>query len=649
MEYTYLGKSLEECLEQAEKDLSISRDQINYEIIKEEKGFLRKKCEIIIHTVDLNTEKDINEKEIIKEEEIINKVEEKDFTIEENRIIIHTDDPLKLEFEKDIKVFVNDEEKPNLQEVTSKDNIRFQCENINGIREFNISISNNRMEVKVSLHYRPEEIIGISCTKVASRLKLVQKRTPGEFPPLYTKDEIKLALKEKGVVFGFLEDALDGVCMQRTVADETIARGILSVNDEDDIIDIKFENTKRNVKQDSNEKIDYRNVYSIANVSKDDTLGEIIRGKIGINGIDVLGTEIKKKNKKNLKMQAKDGCIIDGNKVIATTEGRPTVKNGIFYVNKIFEAAHDVDIKSGNISFIGDVKISGSVKDGMMVEAGNIIDISGNVENAKIIAQGEVHVKGNCLNANILVGANNLSVQLYLNELIEFKKNLEDLMISYEDISKRNLLGADRSVGEVIKVLLETKFKDIQKESMMILVNNESTMENGTKLKKILRAKFIGSGPLSIKYSSEVYELIKYIDIEIEPLASKLMIPVDVYLNYCQDTTAKATGDIFITGKGQYTSNLCAGGNIEFETSGAIARGGCLSAGKDIKAKIVGSIAGVTTLLKVQKNGVITADIAYQNSVFVFEERQYVLEIASKDIRAYINEKGDIVVDKFVL
>ena len=52
MDYTYLGKNLEECLEQAEKDLSISKSQINYDIIKEEKGFLKKKCEIIIHVLD---------------------------------------------------------------------------------------------------------------------------------------------------------------------------------------------------------------------------------------------------------------------------------------------------------------------------------------------------------------------------------------------------------------------------------------------------------------------------------------------------------------------------------------------------------------------------------------------------------------------
>lgn len=647
MNYTYLGKTLEECLLQAEKDLSISISKMNYDIIKEENGFFKKKCEITIHVLDIDVEEIV--KEVIKEEEQITQREEKDVTIEENRIVIHIEEPLELEFQKEIKVFVNDEEGINSQKVTSKDNIRFQCENVKGIRDLHIAIDNNRMEVKISVNYVPEDMISISCKKIAGRLKLSQKNSPGELPPLYTKDEIKAALKEKGVVFGFVEDVLNRISKEREVINEIIAKGILAIDDEDDFIDIKFENTKRNVKEDSKESVDYRNVYSIANVGKDEVIAELITGKIGRDGVNVFGLEIKKKKKKILKVQAKDGCIIKENKVIATIDGRPTVKNGIFYVNNVFEAAHDVDMKSGNISFIGDVKIAGSVKDGMLVEAGNVIEIGGNVENAKIIAQGEVHIKGNCLNSKILVGAKDFSVQLYLNELTELKRNLEELMTSYEDINKRNLLGNNRSIGEIIKVLLETRFKDIQKKSMMILVNNEATIENGTNLKRILRSRFIGLGPLGIKYSSELYDLIKCIEIEIEPLSSKLMIPVDVYLDYAQDTSVKATGDIFITGKGQYTSDFSANGSIYFQKEGAIARGGSLSSGKDIKAKTVGSVAGITTLLKVPSEGIITVDIAYPNSVFIFDERQYLLETASKDIKAYVDEKGYIVVDKFLL
>lgn len=62
----------------------------------------------------------------------------------------------------------------------------------------------------------------------------------------------------------------------------------------------------------------------------------------------------------------------------------------------------------------------------------------------------------------------------------------------------------------------------------------------------------------------------------------------------------------------------------------------------------MGSSAGVSTILRVSKNGEIEADVAYQNTVFCFEERQYILEAHSKSIKAYLDKDGEIVVEKFV-
>ena len=69
-----------------------------------------------------------------------------------------------------------------------------------------------------------------------------------------------------------------------------------------------------------------------------------------------------------INLVVREGCKVENDKVIATIEGRPNVKNGIFSVNRVLETKHDVDIKTGNIDFIGDVVISGSVKDGMNQE-----------------------------------------------------------------------------------------------------------------------------------------------------------------------------------------------------------------------------------------------------------------------------------------
>ncbi len=56
-------------------------------------------------------------------------------------------------------------------------------------------------------------------------------------------------------------------------------------------------------------------------------------------------------------------------------EGKPCVKSNIFYVYQVHEVKGDVDISTGNITFVGDVVVQGSVKEGMKVEAGNSVEI----------------------------------------------------------------------------------------------------------------------------------------------------------------------------------------------------------------------------------------------------------------------------------
>jgi hypothetical protein len=68
-----------------------------------------------------------------------------------------------------------------------------------------------------------------------------------------------------------------------------------------------------------------------------------------------------------------------------------------------------------------------------------------------------------------------------------------------------------------------------------------------------------------------------------------------------------------------------------------------------MKLKTVGSSAGVNTILKVPKKGRITAEIAYNNTIFCFGEKQVMLEVSSKNVEAYLDKTGEITIDKFVL
>ena len=161
--------------------------------------------------------------------------------------------------------------------------------------------------------------------------------------------------------------------------------------------------------------------------------------------------------------------------------------------------------------------------------------------------------------------------------------------------------------------------------------------------------KLIGRGPLKIKDISELSEMQQIIKDEIEDIEQLIITPTSIQVDYSQGSNISASGDIIITGKGQYVSDICAVNNIEFTMPGAVCRGGTLKAGSEIKLRTVGSIAGVSTILKVPSNGRITADIAYNNTVFCFGEKKLLLEVSGKNVEAYMDKSGEIIIDKFIL
>ena len=58
-----------------------------------------------------------------------------------------------------------------------------------------------------------------------------------------------------------------------------------------------------------------------------------------------------------------EGCKLENNNIIATTEGKPALKANTFTVNKLYKV-DQVDLKSGNIDFVGNVEVVGAVSEG---------------------------------------------------------------------------------------------------------------------------------------------------------------------------------------------------------------------------------------------------------------------------------------------
>jgi uncharacterized protein (DUF342 family) len=85
---------------------------------------------------------------------------------------------------------------------------------------------------------------------------------------------------------------------------------------------------------------------------------------------------------------------LDENKltIISEINGQVILANGKVNVEEVFTVAGDVNLRTGNIMFLGTVIVNGNVDDGFAVKASGNIEISGNVGKADLEAEGDIIV-----------------------------------------------------------------------------------------------------------------------------------------------------------------------------------------------------------------------------------------------------------------
>ncbi|MBE6044680.1 MAG: DUF342 domain-containing protein [Clostridium thermopalmarium] len=636
----FTSKTLDECLRLAASELKIEKQNLNYKIIEKRQGVFRKRVTISVEVEEEKPKENINGSISIKDGKIVVKNPKEG------------GNPACINPNKEVKVFVNGEEIKNKVEVFESSKIEFFFDENTAERKLDINISPDKMKAYINIYYIPQNIYDIEDSEEVHELTPKLRLKEQIFPPIYTVEEIKEQLRLAGVKFGILESVLEGLTELKNVNNLLVAKGQEPLDATDDILDLKFDkNEDKKLVEDNRGRIDYKSIGYVNTVKKGQVLAVKIDGREGKDGIDVKGGVKRHKIAKRIKLKAGEGCEFkDENTIVASIEGKPSISGNVISVHKVHEVSKDVDIKTGNIDFTGDVIIYGNIKEGMEVRAGHNLIVNKNVEHAKLYSKGDMIVLGNVIGSNLNAGGGDIVKLSKLEVLESLNKNIYNLINTVDGIKKFNLLGKEVHDGEIIKVLIENKFKYIAKLCndfiMKVAVNgNDEERSIVGKLKETL----IGLSPLNIKNVLELDDLTKKIDKYINILQGSLSVPVNIKISYCQDSIITSSGNITITGKGEYVSRITANGSIEFQSYGSLARGGVIKAKDEIRCKSVGSEGGVCTKLIVEEKGHIWVDVAYQNTTFIIGKREYTLEVASKDIHAYLDKDKEIVVDKFVL
>ncbi|AYE33462.1 flagellar assembly protein A [Clostridium septicum] len=546
------------------------------------------------------------------------------------------------------ELYVNDKLITDSIEVKDTDKITFKGKKEEGNSVINITTNKSNTEAYLTIEYTPSFVYKLSDTDKRNFIQLETEKVEENIEQKVSSLDIIKALKEKGIVYGVDTENLKLVNDSYEVEKLIIARGLFPVHPEEDKLKIYF-NKKNQKDLDSLKNIDYKNLNYVTSVKAGEILAEIIKGEEGKDGIDVFGKLLLKKPKNKLKYKVGDGCILKDNKIVASIDGRPNIKKNVITVEPIYVIEKDIDISTGNIEFAGAIEIKGKVTEGMKVKAEKGVFILKGIFSSEIEAKGDSSILGSIVNSKINVGSTDLLKETRITSLNELIESLNSIVENIKFLKEKKLVNNGGTDGLLIKTLIDTKYKMIVRQCISVISNTINDEEAQSRVVSLIKSKLIGLGPTKILNYMELNQIIDEALLEIEKLKCNLSLPVDLNIEYAQEANIEASGNICISGKGVFASNIKSLESVEFIQNNAICRGGHIKAKKVIKSKIIGSEAGFTTKLEVEAKGHIYADIAYQNTVFIVGNRKYVLDKPSKDIHAYLDKFGDIEIEKFVL
>ncbi len=344
-------------------------------------------------------------------------------------------------------------------------------------------------------------------------------RLVGEMPENMSVEALKTMLGIKHqIVYGLADDvSIELFVRQAAFKKEKfiIARGNPAKSGRNGFIKYLFESEQsRFGKELASGRFDYRDRGEIPNITQGTVLAEKIPAIQPINGITVFGSTIEAPIPNDLNLDCGQGVEIskDGLKAVAAVNGRPDIsitgKISVF-PEKIIKG--NVDFRTGNVKFSGDIIVHGSILPGFSVTGGNLtvndideadVNISSSlsvknningslvktgvlltaqtIKKSKIIADGDVVVQKEIIDCTIITSGKVVVPRgRIVASTIHAAKGIEAMNIGSEVSTPCNLFpGSDDHAKEILKKFTDSidRYKEniVKLEAVEKQYNNQS-------------------------------------------------------------------------------------------------------------------------------------------------------------------------------
>ncbi len=207
-------------------------------------------------------------------------------------------------------------------------------------------------------------------------------------------DMIKKALQTQGVVAGIdMEKITEFVDNPVYNTPYEVATAIKPIDGHDAYIAYDFETdtSKMRLKETQNGQVNFKELNLIQNVVAGQRLAQKILAERGKGGKTIFGKYLEAKNGKDIQVMLGSNVVMDkdGRTILAEKNGQVMLVGNKITVEEVYEVP-GVNIKTGNITFMGTVIVKGNVEDGYNIKADGNIEVYGSVGNCKIEAEGDI-------------------------------------------------------------------------------------------------------------------------------------------------------------------------------------------------------------------------------------------------------------------
>jgi len=294
-----------------------------------------------------------------------------------------------------------------------------------------------------------EGIDRIKVRVTPDRLKAFITLTPSEDDSSISEEDIRSALNKANVRFGVKEDLIQTIVKLQMVEDFLIAEGIPPENGKDAIIEYKISLGRKDLtpKENPDGSVDLRDLGFVENVTQGDILAVKVPPTEGVPGTGVDGESIPPKKGKDIRLPRGKNTEIseDGLMLIATKSGVPNIREGNISVSPLLEIQKDVDFSTGNIDFVGNVLVRGTVKSHFNVSCEGNLEVWEDVENA------DLRVGGNLVVRRGIYGEPGRRIEVKGNLLAKIIRNAE-IDVYGDIIVEQAIIDSSIRCGGKIKV-----------------------------------------------------------------------------------------------------------------------------------------------------------------------------------------------------